>query len=112
MGNGDGSKFDVLTANLPLGLQIEQPEEDATVFIVGAIAPGGAVSLGEVDIKVGDMIRAITTENDGQRGVVETSILKNADELNEAIYRNEDGQVTLVVERPGELSLGGMSWMI
>mmetsp|Transcript_102557 Transcript_102557/g.257003 ORF Transcript_102557/g.257003 Transcript_102557/m.257003 type:complete len:197 (+) Transcript_102557:44-634(+) len=111
---GEGSQIKVVSANMPLGLKITMIDGGATVgntFVVEQVMPGGAVSLGEADIRAGDVIHGVTTTVNGQKGALEThAACSTVDELSQAIMGNDDGEVTLVIERPGSGG-SGLEWM-
>lgn len=111
---GESSELLVLTANMPLGLRITMVDAGAQLgetFVVEQVMPGGAVMLGEVDIRMGDVIHAVTTTVNGRKGALEThEACQSADDLSQAIMGNDDGEVTLVIERPQEGGTG-LEWM-
>lgn len=108
---GETSAFTVVDASLPLGLLIEQRETDE-LFVVEDIRAGGSVAMGQVDIKVGDIVHALTTSDGDRKILVETKTLKDADGLVDAIVGNDDGLITLVVERAAPTSgLGGLGFL-
>merc|ERR1712008_534705 len=103
------SEFLVTSTELPLQVQLGK---NGPTYVVEEILPGGPGYMGSADIKEQDLIRAVTVEANGKKGVVETNVFKSADELNDAMMMNNDGQITMVVERKSQAGLGGFSWMM
>mmetsp|Transcript_36294 Transcript_36294/g.107851 ORF Transcript_36294/g.107851 Transcript_36294/m.107851 type:complete len:193 (-) Transcript_36294:127-705(-) len=105
-----GSKVMVQSAMLPLGLLITQNEN---AFVVEDIRGGGAVALGEADVKVGDIVHAVSGESNGVKGMLPVSAFKSIDDLTEALMSNADGKAFVVIERNEEAASGGspISWM-
>jgi len=107
---GPDSSVEVLEAEMPLGLQIAKMEQEST-FIIQSILPGGAASMGTLDVQVGDVIHATSTTEEGDRKtLVEASSCDLVEDFQEAIMRNEDGMVSLVVEKATQTG-SPIAWM-
>mmetsp|Transcript_78374 Transcript_78374/g.196788 ORF Transcript_78374/g.196788 Transcript_78374/m.196788 type:complete len:204 (+) Transcript_78374:42-653(+) len=111
---GDDSEVKVVSGNLPLGLKITMVDGGPKVgdtFVVQEVLRGGAASLGEMDVRAGDIIHGVTTTVSGKKGALQThDACSSVDELSQAILGNDDGSVSLVIERP-EIGGSGLEWM-
>eukprot|EP00442_Polarella_glacialis_P038252 CAMPEP_0115105734 /NCGR_PEP_ID=MMETSP0227-20121206/36189_1 /TAXON_ID=89957 /ORGANISM="Polarella glacialis, Strain CCMP 1383" /LENGTH=201 /DNA_ID=CAMNT_0002503103 /DNA_START=1 /DNA_END=606 /DNA_ORIENTATION=- len=107
---GKDSTFKWVMAELPLGLRIIQNEGDKA-FVVEDVVPMGAVALGKADIQPGDVIHAVTTTKDGGKIGIGATAIEDCGHLSRMMIGNDDGLITVVIERVGESGGGGFGFL-
>mmetsp|Transcript_42151 Transcript_42151/g.78374 ORF Transcript_42151/g.78374 Transcript_42151/m.78374 type:complete len:188 (-) Transcript_42151:273-836(-) len=106
---GEASKAVEVGGEMPLGVRFEQRSDGA--FIITEIISGGAASVGELDVQVGNIIHAVSCTVGGKKAVTTADEVDSIDQMTQAILSNSDERVQMLVEKPDEGAVGAVSFL-